>query len=86
MSLPQYANFSDAIRGTCQAWCKDKGYSGPFCQDGEWWAFPPNSVMPVRIRTVMSQSSSCWVRVYSVTLALFPDGSLVREAVLKSDD
>jgi len=27
-----------------------KGYTEPFYQDGEWWAFPPNGVMPVALK------------------------------------
>ncbi|MEM9947597.1 MAG: hypothetical protein AAF810_16285 [Cyanobacteria bacterium P01_D01_bin.36] len=79
MTLPQYSNFDDAIRGTCRLWCDAKGYSDPFCQDGEWWAFPPSGVMPIRIKTVMGATSCCLVRINQVTTSLFPDGSLARK-------
>lgn len=29
--------------------CKFFGYSEPVLVTGEWWAFPPNGVMPVRL-------------------------------------
>ncbi|MEM9091459.1 MAG: hypothetical protein AAGC93_22305 [Cyanobacteria bacterium P01_F01_bin.53] len=80
MSLPSYASFADAIRGTCNDWCNAQGYSSPFCKNGEWWAFPPNGVMPVQIKTVMDKTSHRLVKIGSLTLALFPDGSLLRES------
>lgn len=76
MGLPQYANLSDAIRGTCHAWCDAQSYSDPFCKDGVWWAFPPDGVMPVQIKTVMGKASHRGVKIGPVTLSLFPDGSL----------
>jgi len=29
--------------------CEEIGYTEPFFQEGRWWAFPPNGVMPVAI-------------------------------------
>ena len=79
-----YADLGSAIRGVCQAWCDSasadlsvrNGYSDPFCQDGIWWAFPPNGVMPVRIKTVMEKQSQRLVRIGPMRLMLFPDGSI----------
>jgi hypothetical protein len=45
-----YPDLAAAVRGVCQDWCQRHGYSDPFCRNGEWWAFPPNGVMLVRIR------------------------------------
>ncbi|MBE9064133.1 hypothetical protein [cf. Phormidesmis sp. LEGE 11477] len=75
-SLPQYFDLGDAIRDTCQHWCDREGYSDPFCKDGEWWAFPPGGVIPIRIKTVMGRASGSLVKIDAVTLMLFPDGSL----------
>jgi hypothetical protein len=36
-----------------EQWCAENGYTDLFCQEGEWWAFPPNGVMPVQVRRVM---------------------------------
>jgi len=30
-------------------WCEKNGYTDPFFQDGNWWAFPPGGVIPVSI-------------------------------------
>ncbi|NEQ46824.1 MAG: hypothetical protein F6K00_26095 [Leptolyngbya sp. SIOISBB] len=78
LEVPQYADLKSAIWGTCQAWCQAQGYSDPVCRNGEWWAFPPHSVMPVSIKTVMASDSQQWVKIGPVTLALFPDGSLAK--------
>lgn len=32
------------------AWCEENGYTEPFYQEGRWWGFPPNGVMPVEIK------------------------------------
>ena len=34
-----FSDLGSAIHGVCQAWCKEQGYSDPFCRNGEWWAF-----------------------------------------------
>jgi len=34
---------------TVTGWCEENGYTDLFFQDGRWWAFPPNAVMPVAI-------------------------------------
>jgi len=74
--IPQYSGLGEAIRSTCEVWCRAEDYSDPFCKDGEWWAFPPGGVMPVRIKTVMGAFSQRQVRIDRLTLSLFPDGSL----------
>ncbi|MEM8614476.1 MAG: hypothetical protein AAGF93_20870 [Cyanobacteria bacterium P01_H01_bin.105] len=71
-----YADLGSAIRGVCWAWCDQHGYSDPFCRDGVWWAFPPNGVMPVQIKTVMGYKSQRLVKIGPMSLKLFPDGSL----------
>ncbi|NEP18502.1 MAG: hypothetical protein F6J97_16640 [Leptolyngbya sp. SIO4C1] len=76
MAIPQYPNLGAAIKGVCLAWCQAHGYSDPFCRNGEWWAFPPHGVMPVRIKTVMEATFPYPVQIGPVTLKLFPDGSL----------
>ncbi|MEL7334270.1 MAG: hypothetical protein AAFN12_18635 [Cyanobacteria bacterium J06560_2] len=78
-AIPEYGTLGCALRGVCQTWCETHGYCDPFLQDGEWWAFPPSSVMPVQVKHVMGQSSQRSVKIESVTLTLFPDGSLARE-------
>ena len=77
MPLPQYSDLGSAIRGVCDKWCAQYGYSDSFCRNGEWWAFPPNGVMPVRIKTVMGRDCQHLVQVGPLTLAIRPDGSLV---------
>jgi len=36
-----------------QEWCKANGYSDLVWVDGEWWAFPPGSVIPVPIHDLV---------------------------------
>lgn len=76
MTLPQYPNLGAAMQGACQTWCQAHGYSDPFCRDGEWWAFPPRGVMPIRVKTVMAETCQYPVQIGRVTLTLLPDGSL----------
>ncbi|MEO1621096.1 MAG: hypothetical protein AAFU53_08685 [Cyanobacteria bacterium J06632_3] len=84
-NFPRYAGLAEAIVATCQAWCQAESYSDPFCQDGEWWAFPPEGAMPVRVKTVMGKASCCWVQINNVTMALFPDGTLARDTDFCAD-
>lgn len=75
-----YPNFISAAGAVCQRWCEQHGYSDRFYQHGSWWAFPPNGVMPVKIREIidLSHTKAQRVRVkhYSIALsiALLPDG------------
>lgn len=80
MTVPHYPDLGAAIQGVCQAWCLDHGYGDPFCRNGEWWAFPPRGVLPVRIKTVMGKPSPYAVKIGRLTLKLFPDGSLAPES------
>lgn len=34
---------------TAEDWCLENGYTDPFFQEGRWWAFPINGVIPVPI-------------------------------------
>ena len=79
MIIPHYTNLGCAIRGVCNAWCKEQNYTDPFCRNGEWWAYPLNGVMPVQIKTVMGKSSQRPVKLGLLTLFLYPDGSLAPE-------
>ena len=76
MNIPHYPNLGSAMRSICSEWCAVNGYSDPFCRDGEWWAFPPNGVIPVRIKAVMGEGCQQLVKIGSLTLTIFPDGSL----------
>ena len=79
MTILHYTNLGCAIRGVCHAWCKEQGYTDPFCRNGEWWAYPVNGVMPVQIKTVMGTSCQRPVKLGLLTLFLYPDGSLAPE-------
>lgn len=41
-----------------KTWCEQNGYTDLFYQEWEWWAFPPNGVMPVQVAKVMGQERS----------------------------
>ncbi|MEL6929680.1 MAG: hypothetical protein AAFO95_13710 [Cyanobacteria bacterium J06600_6] len=71
-----YSNLADAIRGVCEQWCQQNGYSDPFLRNGEWWAFPPSAVMPVRLKDVSSENKyGREVQIDRVSITLMPDGS-----------
>lgn len=74
--IAQYPDLRSAIQDICLTWCDAHGYSDPFCRNGEWWAFPPQSVMPVRIKTVMGMACQYPVKIGPVRLTIYPDGSL----------
>ncbi|MEM6715391.1 MAG: hypothetical protein AAF827_09740 [Cyanobacteria bacterium P01_D01_bin.6] len=76
MTIPRYADLRSAIDDICQAWCQANGYTDPFCRNGEWWAFPPHSVMPVQIKTVMGADCYYPVKIGPLTLTIWPDGTL----------
>ena len=77
-----YPTLKDAEAAVCQRWCEEQGYSDRFYQDGSWWAFPPNSVLPVKIHEVIDLKDTLAQRVkvkyYSIALsiALLPDGCI----------
>jgi hypothetical protein len=75
-AVSQYPDLGSAIQDTCRIWCDAHGYSDPFCRQGEWWAFPPQGVMPVRIKTVMGVACQYPVKIGRVRLTVYPDGSL----------
>ncbi|NEQ86643.1 MAG: hypothetical protein F6K26_43285 [Moorea sp. SIO2I5] len=85
MTISHYNDLGAAIRGVCHAWCEEQGYSNPFCRNGEWWAYPPNGVMPIQIKTVMGKSCQRPVRIGRLILFLYPDGSLGPEPELPLD-
>lgn len=80
-AIANYANLADAIRGVCQQWCKQNGYSDLFCRNGEWWAFPPHGVMPVCLKEAIPPEDkySQEVKIGRVLIALTPDGSFFTE-------
>lgn len=51
-----------------------------FYQNGSWWAYPPNGVIPVRIHEIIDVENTLAQRVkvkyYSIylSIALLPDG------------
>ena len=77
-----YSDLKTAAAAVCQRWCDERGYSDRFYQNGSWWAFPPNSVMPVRIHEIIDVRSTKAQRVrvkhYSIflSIALLPDGCI----------
>ena len=77
-----YPDLKSAAAAVCQKWCEEQGYSDRFYQDGSWWAFPPNSVIPVKIQEVIEPKHTLAQRVrvkhYSTALsiALLPDGCI----------
>ncbi|MEM9136630.1 MAG: hypothetical protein AAGB01_04695 [Cyanobacteria bacterium P01_F01_bin.42] len=75
-AIPEYPDLGSALRGVCDIWCQEQGYTDPFFRNGEWWAYPPGGVMPVLIKMVMAPDSQRPVRIGTMTIYLFPDGSL----------
>lgn len=55
---PRYGKRIALREAQIQTWCEQSGYTEPFCQEGEWWAFPPAGVMPVQLATVMGEERS----------------------------
>ena len=77
-----YPDLKTAAGAVCQRWCTQQGYSDRFYQDGSWWAFAPNSVIPVKIHDIIDLEHTLAQRVlvkhYSTALsiALLPDGCI----------
>jgi len=69
-----YPNLKAAAGEVCQNWCVQQGYSDRFYQDGSWWAFPPNSVIPVKIHDILDVEQTLAQRVrvkhYSIFLSI----------------
>lgn len=71
-----YPDLATAMRAVCENWCNVHGFTEPFCRNGEWWAFPPRAVMPVKIKDVMGKNSEAQcVYIGRVSFLLLPDGS-----------
>ena len=75
--MVNYPDLASAIRGVCEQWCQQNGYTDLFRRNGEWWAFPPNGVMPVRLKNALAPEDkySQEVKIGRVSIALMPDGS-----------
>ena len=77
-----YPDLKAAAEAVCEKWCLQEGYSNWFYQQGSWWAFPPQGVMPVKIHDTIEVSRTKALRVqikyYSISLsiALLPDGCI----------
>ena len=77
-----YPDLRAAAAAVCQRWCQEQGYSDYFYQNGSWWAFPPQSVMPVKIHDIIDVANTMAQRVrvrhYSIylSIALLPDGCI----------
>lgn len=77
-----YPNLKAAAAAVCKTWCEQQGYSDYFYQNGSWWAFPPHSVMPIRIHEIINLEDTKAQRVrvqhYSIylSIALLPDGCI----------
>ena len=77
-----YPNLKAAAAAVCQRWCESEGYSDCFYQAGSWWAFPSNSVIPLKIHEVIDIQHTLAQRVrvkhYSIflSIALLPDGCI----------
>ncbi len=76
-STQTYLTLVSAVRATCEQWCYLNGYTDPFLHNGEWWAFPPAAVMPVKIKDVINLDNTIPNKVYIglVCCLLLPDGS-----------
>ncbi|MEL6438974.1 MAG: hypothetical protein AAFQ80_06945 [Cyanobacteria bacterium J06621_8] len=76
-----YDDLAAAIHGVCQQWCMENGYSDLFCRNGEWWAFPPNAVMPVCLKEAIPPDEKYRqeVKIGRVSITLLPDGSFAKE-------
>ena len=77
-----YPTLKDAAAAVCTRWCEQEGYSDSFYQNGSWWAYPPNGVIPVRIHSILDVEHTLARRVrvkyYSIylSIALLPDGCI----------
>ena len=77
-----YADLKAAAAAVCRRWCEQHGYSDCFYQQGSWWAFPANGVLPIKIHDVIdlehTKAERILVKYYSIALsvALLPDGCI----------
>ena len=79
--MHHYPNLATAIYDVCQQWCQQNGYSDLFCRNGQWWAFPPNAVMPVCLRDAITPEEKYHqeVTIGRVSVILLPDGSFAKD-------
>ena len=77
-----YPDLKAAAAAVCQKWCQQHGYCDSFYLDGSWWAYPPQGVIPVKIRDIIDRQQTIAQRVqikyYSIflSIALLPDGCI----------
>ncbi|MEM7552939.1 MAG: hypothetical protein AAF378_02375 [Cyanobacteria bacterium P01_A01_bin.84] len=76
ISDSSYPDLATAINDICQQWCRENGYTEPFYRNGEIWAFPPDGVIPTKIKDVTNQEDSKQVWIDCVSLFILPDGSI----------
>ena len=81
-----YSNLASAIRGVCEQWCQINGYSDLFIRNGEYWAFPPNGVMPVCLKEAISSKDKYGreVKIGRVSIMLMPDGSFCSRTLVNA--
>ena len=75
----RYPDLAAAIKDVCQKWCQQNGYPEPFYRNGELWAFPPDGVIPIKIKDVMNFQDSKQVWIGQVSLFILPDGSVAKD-------
>ncbi len=51
-------------------WCANHGWTDPFYQDGQWYAFPPGAVMPLAIPPSFFDSLQAFFRQFCLLLLL----------------
>ena len=49
-------------------WCERHGWTEPFYQDGQWYAFPPGAVMPLAIPPSFLDSWQAFSRQFGFLL------------------
>ncbi len=51
-------------------WCERHGWTEPFYQDGQWYAFPPGAVIPLAIPPSFLDSFQAFSRPFCLLLLL----------------
>ncbi len=51
-------------------WCDRQGWTEPFYQDGQWYAFPPGAVMPLAIPPSFFDSLQAFFRQFGLLFLL----------------
>ncbi len=49
-------------------WCENHGWTEPFYQDGQWYAFPPGAVMALAIPPSFLDSLQAFFRQFGLLL------------------